>query len=95
LKTLYGLVGNSAVGVVGGFLTRPCCIGPAALSLAGISSIGFGEQVAAHRASFVSLGVAMLIASLVITFRRAGGWPIKITTAGATLAAFAWSMGIL
>jgi hypothetical protein len=93
LKTILGIVGNGGIGVMAGFLTRPCCVLPVALSLGGISGVGVGEQFSAHRASFISLGGAMLAASLLIAFRRPGGWPIKIATAGATLVAFAWSMG--
>ncbi len=89
-------VGSSAVvGAVAGFLTRPCCVGPAALSVLGLGSTGLGEVVGAYRSVFVSVGGLMLVASMWITFRRDGGWFNKCLAAGATVWAFAWSMGRL
>jgi hypothetical protein len=87
------VVGAGITGAVAGFVTRPCCIGPALLSLAGVSSAGLGAILATYHMLFVSLGAVMLIASMWITFRRDGGWFNKMLTASATVIAFSWSMG--
>ena len=67
-------VSSGVVGALAGFLTRPCCIIPAALSLTGISAGGFAGVNVAYRSLFVAFSLAMMIASVWITFRREGGW---------------------
>lgn len=89
------LVGASVIGAIAGFVTRPCCIGPAILSLAGVSSAGLGARLATYHLLFVSLGALMLIASTWITFRRDGGWFNKTLAASAAVIAFSWSIGVL
>ena len=86
---------NALLGAVAGFLTRPCCIGPAALSVMGVSSAGLGEVVGAYRPIFLSFGMLMPVVSIWITFRRDGGWFNKCLAACATVTAFAWSTGRL
>ena len=87
------VVGAGVIGAVAGFVTRPCCIGPAILSVAGVSSAGLGATLASYHTLFVSFGAVMLIASLWITLRRDGGWFNKALAASATILAFSWSMG--
>ena len=92
IKAARAVVASSAAGAVAGFVTRPCCVGPAVLSVVGVSSVGLAELFAAHRAAFVGSGAAMLIATMWITFRRDGGCFNKSLAAVATLVGFAWSM---
>lgn len=82
---------GSALGAIAGFLTRPCCVIPAALSVAGVGSAGLAHAVVTYRPAFLSVGGVMLTVSLWMTFRREGGWFTKILVAGATVVAFALS----
>lgn len=63
---------SSCGGVVAGVLTRPCCVIPAALSVAGISSASVvGAMVGPV---FLAFSAVTVLASLWMTFRREGGW---------------------
>jgi len=46
---MNGVVRSGALGAVAGFLSRPCCVGPAALSLAGVGSAGFAHALVTYR----------------------------------------------
>ena len=94
MKTIANLTVSTAMGAVVGFLTRPCCVIPAALSLGGVSTAGVGEVLASHRAAFLSAGSVMLTASLGMTFLRAGGWFGQSVTVAMTLIAFALWMRV-
>lgn len=58
---------------VAGFLTRPCCVIPAALSLAGVGSAGLSSIVVTHRPLFLATSALSLLLSTWLTFRRTGG----------------------
>ncbi len=89
---MNNVIRSTAAGAVAGFLTRPCCVGPAALSLAGVSSAGFAQTLMAYQTAFFGLSAAMLGASLWMNFRREGGWFNRALATVATLAAFAGSI---
>jgi hypothetical protein len=84
MTSLYSVV----IAAAAGFLTRPCCVIPAALSIAGLGSLGVAEAIATYRSAFLSASALMLGCSLWLTFRRPGGWFIKTASAGAMLIAF-------
>jgi hypothetical protein len=94
-KALSGVVVSSAAGALAGFLTRPCCVGPAALSLVGVSSVGLAQAVADYRPQLIAVGALVLAATLVINLRREGGWVNKCLAGSATLIGFGWSMRVL
>ncbi len=58
---------------IAGFLARPCCVIPAALSLAGVGSVGLSNVVVSHRPLFLVSSAASLAVSMWLTFRRSGG----------------------
>jgi hypothetical protein len=91
VRQSVGVLVASVIGGIAGFVTRPCCIGPAMLSLAGIGSAGLVATLATYHRFFASLRSVMLIASLWITFRGDGGWFNKGLAATATILAFVWS----
>lgn len=92
---MNGVVRSTIVGAVAGFLNRPCCVGPAALSLAGVSSAGLANVVAAYRPAFLATSAAMLLASLWITFRLDAGWLNRVLATAATVVAFFLSIRLL
>jgi len=92
---MNGVVRSGALGAVAGFLSRPCCVGPAALSLAGVGSAGFAHALVTYRTAFLALSVATLAASVWISFRRDGGWFNRALAATAALAAFVASTRLL
>lgn len=81
------------VATVAGFLTRPCCVIPAVMSVAGVGSAGLASSMAMYRPAFLGASVVMLGGALWLTFRRPGGVFIKVVSAAAALAAFGFSMG--
>lgn len=83
-----------AIGAVAGFLTRPCCVIPAAMSIAGVGSAGLAQAVAAYPYPFLAASAVMLGCSMWLTFRRPGGWFLKTLSASATLIAFYFSRGV-
>lgn len=95
IKAICSVVVNSGVGAAAGFLTRPCCVGPAVLSIVGVSSVGFSDLVVSHRAAFIGGGSAMLIATTWINFRREGGWFNKSLATVAAVVGFSWSVRVL
>ena len=68
------VVRSAALGAISGFLTRPCCILPAALSLVGVSSAGMSGLLVAYRELFLVASASMLGISIWVNFRREGGW---------------------
>jgi hypothetical protein len=89
------LVFASVAGAVAGFLTRPCCVLPAAMSVAGVSSLGLAQIAMTYRPAFIGMSTVMLGAALWITYRREGGLFNKTLTAAATLAGFVLSLRLL
>ena len=86
-------IAASIVGAAAGFVTRPCCIGPALVSMAGVSSAGLAVKIANYHTLFASLGAVMLTASMWMTFRREGGWFNKVLAASTTIIGFTWATG--
>ena len=82
-------------GAVAGFLTRPCCVLPAAVCLAGVSTIGLTHDTVTYRPAFLSVSALVLVAALWTTFRREGGLFNKILATSATLAGFILSLRML
>lgn len=95
IRTTCGIVVSSAAGAAAGFLTRPCCVGPAVLSVFGVSSVGLAEVFAAHRAVLMAFGGVTLAATLWINMRRDGGTFNKSIAAAATAIGFGWSMRVV
>jgi hypothetical protein len=91
MKLAPHIIGNSIAGAVAGFLTRPCCVIPAAMSVAGVGSAGLAHAAVVYRPALLTVSAVMLASSIWLTFRREGGWLPKALAAGATLAAFALS----
>jgi hypothetical protein len=91
MTSVYAVV----VAAVAGFLTRPCCVLPTVMSVAGMGSAGLAHVIVVYRSAFLVASVLMLACSLWLTFRRQGGWLIKSVSAGATLVAFYLSRGTL
>jgi hypothetical protein len=76
------------VAAVAGLLTRPCCVIPIALSVAGVGSVGLAQVEPSYRPAFISASAMLLGCSFWLTFRRPGGRFIKTLSAAATLVAF-------
>lgn len=89
------VVAGTVLGAAAGFLTRPCCVVPAALSVAGVGSAGLAHATIASRPAFLSISAAALLASLWLTFRREGAWFTKAVAAAATFVAFALSAAFM
>jgi hypothetical protein len=73
VKTACGVVVSSSAGALAGFLMRPCCVGPAALSMVGVSSVGLSDIFISHRTTLIGIGAVMLGATMWINMRRDGG----------------------
>jgi hypothetical protein len=62
-------------------MLRPCCGGPALLSMFGATGSSVAMFASSHRALFFVISTLMLLVSAVINFRRSGGtvrrssWP--------------------
>ena len=80
---------------VAGFLTRPCCVVPAAMSLAGVGSVSLSSTLMAYRFEFLLASGALLGASLVVNVRRDGGRFNKVLSVVASMTAFAVAAGWL
>lgn len=89
------IVFGSISGAVAGFLTRPCCVLAAAMSLAGVSSVGLAQAAATYRPAFMSISAIMLFGALWTAFRRDGGLFNKVVAACATLIGFMLSLRLL
>lgn len=95
IRTTCGAVVSSAAGAAAGFLTRPCCVGPAVLSVLGVSTVGLAEMFAAHRPMLIAFGAVLLPSTLWINMRGDGGWFNKSIAVAATAIGFGWSMRTL
>ncbi len=86
------VVGSGAMGAVAGFLTRPCCTVPAALSVAGVSSAGLADVLAVMvLVSAISLSGRGAYASghgpvfgMTTPTNAAGGWSLDVGLMGRT-----------
>lgn len=76
-----------------GFLTRPCCVIPAALSVAGLGSAGLSAVFVMYRPWFLAASGLALFASVWMTFRRSGGVVNRWVAIGSSIAAFFISAG--
>lgn len=90
---MNGVIRSAALGAVSGFLTRPCCVLPAALSLAGVSSAGLSATLVAYRGPLLTLSGALLVCSIVINFRREGGWFNRALAVGGAACGFVFAAG--
>ncbi|MBI3262141.1 MAG: hypothetical protein HYZ58_03205 [Acidobacteria bacterium] len=88
---LHSIVGSTVAGGLSGFLTRPCCVIPALLSLSGVGSAGLGGFFIKGRPLFLVASAGMLGTSMLMNLRREGGWVNKSLAVGASLLAFALS----
>jgi hypothetical protein len=86
---------SALVAAVAGFLSRPCCVIPAALSIAGVSSAGVATVVMSQRPLFLASSVVCLSVSAWLTFRREGGWFNRTLAVAASVAAFLISAGYM
>ncbi len=86
---------TAVAGAVAGFLTRPCCVVPAALALLGVGSAGLAQVALTYRPLLMTGSVVVVGASLWLTFRREGEWQPKAVTATAAIVSFALSMASL
>ena len=89
------MVLGSGLGAVAGFLTRPCCVLPAAMSITGVGSAGLAHAAVAYRPVFMSISALMLVAALWITLRREGGFVTKTFAVCATVIGFVISVRLL
>ena len=78
-----------------GFLTRPCCIVPAAMSLAGVGSARLSSALTTYRLEFLLASGLLLGTSMVVNVRRDGGWINKVLSVVASMMAFAVAAGWL
>ena len=79
---------TTAMAAGAGFLTRPCCLGPALLSLSGGSAASLGHAFASHHTEFAVLSGTLLIGSLWMNVRlQAQSWN-KWLASVATIGAF-------
>jgi hypothetical protein len=79
-------------------MLRPCCGGPALLSMFGATGSSVAMFASSHRALFFVISTLMLLVSAVINFRRSGGTVNKALVVAATCAAFvmgARTVGVL
>ena len=84
---------SGVAAAIAGFLTRPCCVIPAAMSVAGVGSAGLAQAAVAYRPGFLAASIVMLSASLWMAARRQGGWFTKIVAVFAILVGFVVSWG--
>jgi hypothetical protein len=91
---IRGLAFQSALAAgVAGFLTRPCCIVPAALSLAGVGSARLSSALTIYRTEFLLASAVLLGTSLMVNVRRDGGWFNKVLSVLGNMIAFAMAAG--
>jgi len=89
------IVQSALFAALAGFLTRPCCVIPAALSLAGVGSAGLSSVFVTHRPLFLFSSAASLGISTWLTFRRSGGSLNRWVTVLGSAVAFLISAGFL
>lgn len=86
---------SGVLGAGAGFLSRPCCALPAAMSLAGVSSAGVAQAVMPFRPWLLTTGAVMLLAALWSAFRNDSAVFTKVFSAAAAVAGFIWSLRVL
>ena len=91
--TLRPALRSTLFGTVSGFLTRPCCIVPAAMSFAGVGSARLSSLLAQYHGLFLFASASLLGVSCVVNFRRDGGGFNKALTVIAALIAFIAASG--
>jgi len=87
------IVRSTLAAACSGFLTRPCCVVPAALSLAGIGSAGLSAVIVAHRSWFLTAGVILLLIAMWMNLRQRGSVLNTSLTVLGTIVAFAIGAG--
>lgn len=95
IRTSFDVVVSSAVGAAVGFVTRPCCAGPALLSVLGVSSVGLADVFSTYRGLWMGVAGALLATTLWINMRREGGWFNRSVAISAAVLGFGWSMHVL
>jgi hypothetical protein len=88
-------VKGALVASIAGFVTRPCCIVPAAMSLAGLGSARLSSALTSYRFEFLLASTVLLATSLVVSVRRDGGSFNKGLSVAASMMAFAAAAGWL
>ena len=91
MRALFGstlrAAGGTAVAAGAGMLTRPCCLGPALLSITGSSAAGLGQLFSTHHTEFAVLSGALLTASIWMNVRWQSQawnkWVAALSTIGA------------
>ena len=86
---------SGLLGAAAGFLSRPCCALPAAMSLAGASSAGVAQFLMPFRPWLLGTGALLLLTALWSAFRNDSAVFTKVFSAGAALTGFAWSLRVL
>lgn len=90
-RILFG----SVIGAVAGFLTRPCCVVPTAMSLAGVSGAALAQHAAMYLPALMSASMVILAGTLWTTFRREGGLFNKVLAVSATMIGFVLSLRLI
>ena len=89
---------GTTAGAVVGFMLRPCCAGPALLSVFGAGGSSIAMFAASHRTPLLIVSAMMLVVSVLLNFRRSGGTFNKALVLAATCASFlvtARAIGVL
>ena len=79
---------GTTAGAVVGFMLRPCCVGPALLSVLGVGGSSVAMFAASHRMPLLMVSAMMLVVSVLLNFRRSGGAFNKALVLAATCASF-------
>lgn len=88
---MSGVWRSTALAAVSGFLTRPCCVVPAALSLLGVGGASVSATLVAHRGPLLAISAGVLFYSLWINVRREGGWLNRTLAVSSAAIAFAFA----
>jgi len=91
--TMNAVLWSATLGAISGFLTRPCCVLPAALSLAGVGSAGVSATLVAHRGPLLGASAMLLAFSMWINFRREGGRCNRSLAVSSAVLAFGFAAG--
>lgn len=91
---MIGVWRSTALAAVSGFLTRPCCVVPAALSLVGVGGASVSATLVTYRGPLLAISAVVLFCSLWINFRREGGWFNRTLAVGSAAIAFAFAAGV-
>lgn len=91
MRELFGstlqAAGGTVIAAAAGVLTRPCCLGPALLSVTGGSAAGLGRVFSTHHTELAVLSGALLTASIWLNVRLQAQawnrWVAALSTIGA------------